>query len=50
VPEFPTGLLLLAVPVLAIYLFMRGKGVSLGARARLAEALARPTLQLAGCR
>ncbi len=44
VPEFPTGLLLLAVPVLAIYLFMRGRGVSLGARIRQADIWARPTL------
>jgi hypothetical protein len=44
VPEFPTGLLLLAVPVLAIYLFMRGRGVSLGARIRQADTFARPTL------
>ena len=50
VPEFPTGLLVLAVPVLAIYLFMRGKGVSLGTRTRLADAWAQTMLQLASSR
>jgi hypothetical protein len=50
VPEFPTGLLVLAVPVLAIYLFMRGKGVSLGTRTRIADAWAQTMLQLAGSR
>ena len=50
VPEFPTGLLVLAVPVLAIYLFMRGKGVSLGARTRPAEAWVQTMLQLASSR
>ena len=47
VPEFPVGILVLAVPVLAIYLFMRGRGVSLGARIRQADTWARPSLQLA---
>ncbi len=50
VPEFPTGLLVLAVPVFAIYLFMRGKGVSLGARTRLADAWAQTMLQFASSR
>ena len=50
VPEFPVGLLVLAVPVLGIYLFMRGRGVGLGARIRQADAWARPTLQLASRR
>jgi hypothetical protein len=50
VPEFPTGVLLLAVPVLAIYFLMRGKGSRVSARIRLADAWARPTLQLARCR
>jgi len=42
VPEFPVGILLLAVPVLAIYLFMRGRAGSLGARIRLSDTWIQP--------
>jgi hypothetical protein len=34
IPEFPIGFLVLAIPVLAVYLLMRGKWGSLGARIR----------------
>lgn len=50
VPEFPVGLLVLAVPILAVYLFMRGRAGSLSARIRQADTWALPSLQLLSCR
>jgi hypothetical protein len=50
VPEFPMGILVLVIPAFAIYLYVRGRERSLGARIQLTEAWIRSALQPAGGR